>query len=292
MKKPVIIVIVYRRYQELLRNLQIIRERARLEFDVEPPIVLVWSEPKLAHWHILEKLDALVLSREAEPGEKGQSISYHCARDIYCGLSFVKENFGDDYYAVVHCCDCAPRDFILSRIHDEMQYRDAFIVRLPNTVTSRDVWHTNFFAVSMNESYWPPVIGRNHPDILERCWGNSLKSAGATNYSFDGNANFRTFTHLHENENFNSYELQRVIQRSSLLCFTKGTASWRKFLLNMIPTPVKQWLCSMEKSLRTLWRRYAIKMIIPGISLYLWYVIEKTRNEKWHLQNESPRPIN
>lgn len=287
MKKPVIVVIVFRRYQELHNNLVTIKKRALEEYGYEPPIIIVWSEPHTPHTWLVENLDCYVIPRYSVPGEKGQSISFHCSRDINCGLRFVKQHFGEDYYAVVHCCDVAPQDGVFSRIDGCInQGNEAFLVQLPNTVTSKDVWHTNFFAVTMNEDYWPPEIGFNHPDILERCWGNKLKSKAANKYKFEGNLNYKTFTHYHENDDFKSYKEQCVKCNDSMNLITIGTNKWQKLISNMIQQPVKWLRASMATVWKTLCQPIAIKMSIVAITAYLYYRIEKTPSEKWHLPKE------
>lgn len=278
--KPVILITLYRRYDELLHNIEVIRQRSVEELGYIPPIIIIWSEPDLRHWHIVSRAKTFILPRAPDKDEIGQSISYHCSRDLNFGLRFVKKYFGDDYYAIAHCCDAAPNVGVFAAIHNHMQENDAFLVKLPNSVTSRDVWHTNFFAVSMNENYWPPLLRLNEPDILEKCWGRQLAAMNYHRCITVGNGNEKTFVHKHTNDDFSFYLKKCVNFTCNINCVTQGV-SCPRFLLNTIQKAVKPALCWMVKSLRIWFRQLVIKMSILVITLYLFYAIEKTQIKKY-----------
>lgn len=244
MKKPIILVVLHRRYYELCKNLPRYIEQFKKELQQEPVVVVVWSEPNVGHlWIFQELIDQGLITHFLTRIEGGhrKSISYHCARDMRVGLDFIKKEYGENFFAICHCADICPREGVYFGVNCEMQTHEAYLCALPNNIVHNDIWHTNFFAVGMNEEYWPPLIPDKDPDILEHKWGKELKAKCLNNY-FHGHNNYhKTFAHDHDSEYQPDFALVPQTHTISFCLHIKGrqnlltrSFTWLKSLLRLI----------------------------------------------------------
>lgn len=204
--KPVILMTVHRRYQELASNLQRTWELAG-EFKTPPEIVVVWACPEPGRQWFFDlllraKLIHHLLERPELPDERlSHNTTYPESFNLRLGLKFVKEHY-QDCFVVVQIADICPQvdayKFLDQYIHEEET--KAIVFHWPNPSVPGGIWHTNFFCVPMDEQYWPPISPANHPDTLEWQWGKLLSERRVPGLMKCSNPNDRYFAHKHTSD--------------------------------------------------------------------------------------------
>lgn len=171
-KKPVFLVSLYRRYGQLLQAVAAIRDAV-----ANPKIVLVWAQPEPAIQWLIDGLGLThVIYREKLPleGECG-GTTYPESHNIRIGLEYIKRTYGENTYVIFQAADVIIKNDGCAVIDREMQDGTPLCVfHWPNNMVSVGCYHTNLFAVGMDEAYWPPVCGPHEHDTLEWAWGKVL----------------------------------------------------------------------------------------------------------------------
>lgn len=187
MIKPVILITVYRRYKELELTLRKIQEN-KDNFEKIPDVVIVWAAPEVGHIWFFQKMkeDRLytkLLTRPKLTGIDGCiSTTYPESQNLRLGLNYIKNSYDENkYYALCLTADMNLKTGTLGMIHGYMQENNsehsnpkAFLFRWNNSCVKGDIWHTNLFAVVLDENYWPPVCSDKEHDVLEHKWGKEL----------------------------------------------------------------------------------------------------------------------
>lgn len=206
--KPVVVVTVHRRYHELASNLARLRELAG-EFSEPPDVVVVWACPDVGHLWFFQRLRAeglvhTLLTRPRLPGERADGpTTYPESHNIRLGLSWVRDHYDPaSAYALVMAADVRPNERLALKFVDDHVAAGARAVVLfwPNGCVRSDIWHTNFFAVCLDERYWPPVLGEGDSDTLEWAWGKHLLRADLPGVVRGHNSRERRFAHRHESD--------------------------------------------------------------------------------------------
>lgn len=220
--QPIILITIYRRYHELLRNIEQILEYSK-EFHVKPDIFIVWVNPEIGrswvfHKLLKEKKIAHVISRLTD---NTGNISFEESRNIRHGLEFIDKHY-KDYFVVVQTADVAPKAKTYGYIQKQIdEGNDAVVFHLENGVVHFDIWHTNFFAVK-NKSYWPPLSPPSDPDILEAQWGKYLVNQKLHNLAKSHNYQGKKFSHKHESEELPDIDFIPLEKDSSVNMYIKG----------------------------------------------------------------------
>lgn len=224
-------VTVCRRYHELKQNLRRLREAAISELGGPMDVVLVWARPELGRLWLIEELQqerliTHVIGRPPLEGEvDGVATSWPESHSIRLGLEFVAANY-PDHYAVVMACDIWPQDGTLGFVHGHMAEHEAVLFHWENGIAHQDVWHTNFFAVGMDQRYWPPLSSPDHMDTLERQWGMALAKAGLPAIFRWHNSGGRRFLHRHQSESLPQIAVVPRRGRGGLSLLVIGHRSW------------------------------------------------------------------
>lgn len=138
--------------------------------------MLIWAQPEPAIKWLIDSLGfAHVIYREKLPleGECG-GTTYPESHNIRLGLEYVKKTYGDDAYVIFQAADVVVKNGGFAEIDRTMQEVPLCVFHWPNSMVSNGCYHTNLFAVSMDERYWPPVCGPHEYDTLEWAWGKIL----------------------------------------------------------------------------------------------------------------------
>lgn len=226
--KPIILITVYRRYHELLKNLEKVHELGE-ELRLTPHIVLVWNTPESGRLWLIQDLIKQrkvthVITREGEGG----NITYEESRNIRAGLEFIDKNY-HNYYVIMQAADINPVKGIYRHIENQLyQGKKAVLFFWEHGCFNSDVYHTNFWGVK-DKSYWPPLANRDSPDVLERLWGMDLAQRGLTDFILINNHGGRNFKEKHESENLPSIE-SRLDIGGGVFCYIRGSVStWERF---------------------------------------------------------------
>lgn len=236
--KPVVVVTVYRRYFELRRCLERVRE-LRGEFSETPTVAVVWACPEVGRlWFFRELTESglvdVVLTRQKLPDESpDRSTTYPESHNIRVGLEWVRANFDNgSTYAVVMAADILPspeKAFRPVDFHMSFDSGQAAVFHWANGCVSSNIWHTNFFAVGMDPRYWPPVIGPDSGDTLEWAWGKQLMAARLHAILEGHNSREQKFTHAHLSEYEPPWPVVPESSSRDLLLLTEGYQSfWRR----------------------------------------------------------------
>ena len=206
--KPYILLTVYRRYFELDRAInQIWKAVSKGEFSDSPDVTLVWAQPEEQRlWYIDRLLQQQkihqVVFREKLPLEGARGgTTYPESRNLRSGIeSIVSRNQESRAYIIGQAADILPRQGAYRLLDEKMDWgANAVVFRLNNPRRQPNLWHTNFFAVSLDEQYWPPVVDYESSEILEFHWGKQLASTDLTAICTIENAP-RWFAHEHLSE--------------------------------------------------------------------------------------------
>lgn len=201
MLKPIIILTLYRRYNGFIKSINNIIKYSS-EFKVEPDVIVVWAQPeKSMEFLIKQPIVKHIIKRDKLPyeGEKC-GTTYPESHNIRLGLEYVKKNY-NNCYALVQASDIFVKQSCYYEIDDIMQQgKDAAVAHWPNHMVSVGCYHTNIFAVSMDEHHWPPLCDYNEYDVLEWAWGKRLHNyMDWYKYNF-ARFNSGSFIHSHEIE--------------------------------------------------------------------------------------------
>jgi hypothetical protein len=234
MRKPVIAITVYRRYYELTQNLKLIHQ-FKSEFAVTPDIVVVWAQPEVPRLWFFQELLASghitsLLTRPHLVGESSNNTTYPESYNLSLALRWVSFSYKDDAYLLGQAADVEPKPGAYRTIDKRMQEGcQAFLIHWPNGVCRSDIWHTNFFAVGMDENYWPPVAEVTDADTLERQWGLSLSARRLPYIEKSHNASNRFFSHRHLSEGHEPWPCKHQADSGSANLFIVGHKSiWRR----------------------------------------------------------------
>lgn len=229
------VVTVCRRYHELRRNLRWLHERMS-ELPERADVVVVWARPEIGRLWVFQELMAEgfiqhLVGRPALPGEEdGVATTHPESHSIRLGLEFVRDHYGDEHYAIVQAADIRPREGQHGFLHENMQKVEAVLYFLPNGICHDSIWHTNFFAVSMKEDYWPPLAEKGDQDILERKWGLGLTKSGLTSFVRWHNNRNKSFVHCHESEKVPPEPFRSQRAKGGVSLFIAGRRSlWAAF---------------------------------------------------------------
>lgn len=182
MMKPVILITLHRRYEDLIKNLERINEKIH-EFAEPPDIGIIWSTPeKDMEWLIdelynkYERIKFIIyrpkLLREGEAG----GTTYPESHNIVYGLRFIRDYYGEDKaYAIVQATDAYPLREAYGEI-DRTIHADipAVLYYWYHNCLSVPGFSTYFFAIRLNEKYWPPLSDCNNSDALEWQWAKII----------------------------------------------------------------------------------------------------------------------
>lgn len=202
------------------------------ELNQKPDVVVVWARPEIGRMWVFQELmkEGLIthlIGRPALPEEQdGVATTYPESRSIRKGLEFIRDNYGNDCYALVQSADISPKPGIFSHIDSEMMEKDGVLFFLNTGICHSDVWYTNFFAVSMNENYWPPLANMGDQDILERKWGLKLSKEKLNNFCKWHNNFDKSFIHAHESEGLPPELFKPQKSNVSVLMCITGWKPW------------------------------------------------------------------
>jgi hypothetical protein len=263
-KKAVLLVTVHRRYHELVENLKRLRERAPVELGYQPDVVLVWSSPELSRLWLMQDLLAKgwvahLLQRPPLPGEGlGAASTIYESHNLRMGLSFIRDHYGGEHYAVGMAADVYLQDESLSFIDSRMNGRceegpqNAVVFHWVNGCTHSGVWHTNFFGVCLDDRYWPPLSPANEQDVLERQWGRSLEAAHPPGVFRWHNSGDRRFLHRHTSEALPEFPHKPQKASESLALACKGWLPWYSRLWQYL---TDKWIAMVDWLSRPVWRQ-------------------------------------
>lgn len=214
----------------------------------------MWACPEVARlWFIRqlqqEGLVTRVVGRPALPGEdtQGTATSYPESHNLRAGLELARSVYGvDQTYVVAFASDVIVNPGTLTSIAQRMLEHEAVVFHWQNGVIHNDIWHTNCFAVSLDDRYWPPVSSAAHADTLERQWGLLLQQRQLPAISTWHNYNGRNFQHRHESESLPEFPRRAEQGSSSLGLVTRGWQPWWARL--------GVWLHNFSKRIR--WPKY------------------------------------
>jgi hypothetical protein len=176
--KPIILITIYRRYRELIKCLENIHELKK-EFKESPQIVVVWACPVLGNLWFFEKLiregkiNHLVLRHK---NNDGGPTTFPESLNLRLGLEFIEKNYeGQEFYVIGQACDIFPNSGTYKLVDTLLHEKEkAVLFFWENGIARENVWHTNFFAISNDRNYWPPLSDKNEADTLEVQWGKQL----------------------------------------------------------------------------------------------------------------------
>lgn len=241
--KPVIVVTVYRRYHELAALLDRVGELAG-EFAERPDVVVVWAQPEVGRLWFFQKLLAdgavqKLLTRPRLPGEAAdQPTTYPESHNVRQGLEWVRANYDPaTTYAVVLAADVTPNAEHLFRFVDDHMSRDdgrAVVFHWPNGCVPHHIWHTNCFAVCLDERYWPPVLPAESGDTLEWAWGKQLRERRLHAVLESHNSRERRFVHAHRSEALPAWPVEPQAAAQSALLLISGHLPWWRRLLERL----------------------------------------------------------
>lgn len=243
-KKPVILLTVYRRYFELSRAIQRIRELTH-EFAFPPEVVVIWAQPEPARAWFFDKLIREghikhLLTRKKLDGESPQTATtYAESHNLRIGLEFIRDHYDPDTtYAICQAADVWPNNETCYGFIDKViQGGDEAVVMFwSNGCVNSDIWHTNMFAVPLDEEYWPPVARIGDQDVLERQWGLLLKSRQPPLIHKTHNNNNRRFLHEHLSEHVEEWPRLPIFYGSGAQLFVSGYMPWWKQLFGWLTT--------------------------------------------------------
>lgn len=206
-RTPVLVVTVYRRYYELHKNLQEFQRLAQ-KLGLLVPVVVVWAAPEVGHLWFFQQLRrdgdiAFWVERPAMAGDGNQQNTTHTeSHNLRLGLEEARGSFGQDFYFIVMAADVCPTEAGLRWVHEYMQEpaTRACVFIWPNSIVPFGAYHTNFFAVTEDHTYWPPVSVAEHADVLEWQWGRQLLDNALPGIVTAPNPNNKFFVHKHESE--------------------------------------------------------------------------------------------
>lgn len=244
-RRAVLLVTVYRRYHELRKNLKRTMERALVELGYRPDVVLVWACPEVGREFLMRELQDAglvthVVRRHRIEGLDGvRPTTFSESINIRRGLEFIRDFYpADRHYAVMHAADIFLHESTLKFCDDRINGRteegrhDAVLFHWENGICHQDIWATYFFAVALDELYWPPVSPDGEDDVLERQWGRLIERRKPPGIFKWHNAGQRRYVHAHESERLPPFPARAECGRAQLPLFCVGHQPWHVRLLN------------------------------------------------------------
>lgn len=233
MRKPIILLTVHRRYWELERAIANIQNHLS-EFSEKPDIVVVWASPEIGRlWYFLELLkkeiiNHVVYRQAADEDGKGCPTTHLASLNIRRGLNFIKKTYPSPFYVVCHDADIVVNPGIFGFVDKEMSNLDNHGVLFfwENGIRHANCWHTNFFAVSDNKLYWPPISEINSADVLEVQWGNYLDAKNLRSFTLTHNSRSQKFLHSHDSEKLDPFPFIPQKHDFGVPFFIKGYIPW------------------------------------------------------------------
>lgn len=173
------------------------------EFHQRPDVVVVWSCPEFDRlWFFEEYMKRgqinFLLFREPTSKDNSFATTVPESINLRLGLNFIKRNY-ENVYIIGQSADVIPRDGTYKLVDQEMKCteREAYLFFWQNQIAHANVWHTNFFAVTTNEKYWPPVSEYGDADTLEVQYGKQLLNFSCNNFVVSHNSRNMKFDHHH-----------------------------------------------------------------------------------------------
>lgn len=243
MRQAVILLTVHRRYYELSRAIARIHELSH-EFAVPPQIVVVWSQPEVSRLWFFDELTESgriqhLLGRPALPGENEKGpTTYPESHNLRMGLEFIRSTFpAQETYVIGQAGDIYPQAEHCYQYIDRLvqQGSRAVVFYWANGCLNSDIWHTNLFAVPLDEAYWPPVATPESQDVLERMWGLVLVERQLPDVVRNHNSNNKRFVHAHLSEQREPWPERAVCVDGELTLYVRGRMAWYRRLF--------LWLC-------------------------------------------------
>lgn len=234
MRKAIILMTVARRYHELSSNLVRVREVALRELGYQPDVVVVWAAPEVGRLWLFQKFLAEgqvthVVGRPplAEENGYGGATSHPESHNIRAGLEFILSTYEPQaHYVVMNGADISVNDGTLKFIDAKMKEHQAVLYHWDNGSCNSGIWHTNFFAVCLDERYWPPLSPPEHADVLERQWGRKLELIRPEGVFEWNNSRNQRFKHLHESESLEPLPFRPQHTHISLPLIVCGWKAW------------------------------------------------------------------
>lgn len=229
--KPVIFITIYRRYHELLRNIDWVWECSK-ELKERPDVVVLWNSPQIEKVGLFQKLlaDRKITHLITRIGGK-DSITVEESQNIREGLEFI-DSFYIDYFVIFQTIDIRAKPGIYGYIEGELyQGKQAVVFHWENRTFSRrgDVFHTNFWALK-NKIYWPPVILKESPDVLERYWAVQIRDNNLSNFTVSTNSRDRRFIHNHESDKLPPFTFSCNMSAGVFMYINGYMSPWKRFI--------------------------------------------------------------
>lgn len=224
---------VCRRYHELDKSIKHI-ESLYSEFKEKPDIVVVWAAPELGRlWYFQDLLKnkriAHLVYRESttKDGLTEGPTTYGASLNIRKGLDFIKSTYKPPFYVICNDADISVEPGHFKWIDKEMEGSiEGVLFFWQNHIRNENAWHTNFFVISDNENYWPPVSSVDSPDVLECQWGDNLANLGLGNILRSHNSRNQKFLHIHESERLPQFQWKPQQDSLGVSLFIKGYIPW------------------------------------------------------------------
>jgi hypothetical protein len=245
MKVPIILITVYRRYHELQNNLLAIDEFER-QLGYRPKVIIVWAAPDIGRMWFFQKLIkerkvTHVIYRPRNESDDGPT-TYSESININFGLSWIKRCYASNHYVIFHAADILVYPKTYELINREMQSgKDAVLFYWQNCVNAQNAWHTNMFAVSFNEDYWPPISSKENHDTLEIQWGQQLRFKQLRNVLETHNSRELKFKHSHDSEHCVAFPVYWQPYTNSVFVISYGRWTFKQRLINLYRR-IKSWL--------------------------------------------------
>lgn len=235
--KAVLLVTVYRRYHELQKNLRRTRDKAMAELGYMPDVVLVWASPETSRLWLIQELmqeglvTHLVKRYHLEGLDGDRPTTFPESRNLRLGLEFIRDNYQELSYCIMHAADIWLQDGTLKFIDDRINGRveegehQAVLFHWQNPIVHADIWATYMFGVRLDDpAYWPPVSPDNAQDVLERQWGCQLM--GKPGIFRWHNSRDQKFLHRHESEQLPEMDHRSQHLQQNVTMYCKGHLPW------------------------------------------------------------------
>lgn len=245
MKIPVILMTVYRRYHELQNNLLAV-DLFEKQLGYRPKVIIVWASPEIGRMWFLHELIRTrkvthVIYRPRNQFDDGPT-TYSESVNIRFGLEWIKRCYSSNHYVIFQAADINVYLKTYELINREMQSnKDAVLFYWENSVNAQNSWHTNMFAVSLNEDYWPPISSRENNDTLEVQWGKELLNKRLLNVFETHNSRGMKFKHSHDSELMVTFPVYPQPASNSVFVISLGRWTFKQRLINLYRR-IRSWL--------------------------------------------------
>jgi len=235
--KPVILITLHRRYHELEKTINNLISKKRF-FKECPSIYVIWADPEPCRYWFLDdlvktsKIEGLI-TRHVLPEENGKNpTSFYESHNIRIGLETIFRKYPNSY-CIVQASDVLIKEYAIHLIQEQIFLHANAVVFYWSNKYNPYAFHTNFFAVTSDSSYWPPFADFKTQDVLERLWYKNLESKNLLNKIFKYvNHNETCFMHEHISESLKEFVKKSVFHASRICLNIKGHLSFHKIILN------------------------------------------------------------